>query len=189
MATSGGKRQRDSIVAPLATFHGAIPQCFPSLRSVMASGEVQSLVEGFSVSLVRRVEWGEMDVFGHVNNTMFFGYFESARIEYLMRIGFDGTSGGSGAGPILASTNCRFRFPLRFPDEVTVAARTAELRPDRFIMEYRVVSHRHDKLAAEGGGVVVAYDYARGAKTVVPEAVRAAIIGLDGAAVAAGGAG
>lgn len=76
--------------------------------------------------------WGDMDAYGHVNNTVYFRLFESARIEYLRAIEF--TAGGSdgGVGLILASTHCRFRRPLAYPDTVRVGARTVDIGDDRF---------------------------------------------------------
>lgn len=123
------------------------------------------------------VAWGEMDAFGHVNNAVYFRYFESARIAYFDRVGF--TAGDGGVGPILASTHCRFRMPLEYPDTVRAAARVTEVLEDRFTMEYRVVSTRAGALAAEGGGLVVAYDYGAGAKAPLPDPVRSRITELE----------
>lgn len=122
----------------------------------------------FPIVIEMPVAWGEMDAFGHVNNIIYFRYFESARIAYLDAIGL---RGDGEVGPILASTHCRFRLPLEYPDTVHVGARTTEVGGDRFTMEYRVVSQRHDAVAAEGGGVIVAYDYGRRSKAALPEAV------------------
>lgn len=122
------------------------------------------------------VVWADMDVFRHVNNTVLFRYFEIARIAYLERIGFtDNMEAHGGAGPILHSTHCRFRLPLVYPDRVHIGARTVELLPDRFVMEYRVVSEKVGKTAADGGGTVVSFDYIAERKTALPEAVRQAI--------------
>jgi len=126
------------------------------------------VLEGFPIRVEVPLAWGDMDAMGHVNNTVYFRIFETARIAYLLAI--DLTS-GTGVGPILASTHCRFRRPLHFPDTVTVAARTTEIGPDRFTMEYRIVNGTGD-LAAEGGGVVVTYDYAAGHTVPIPAAVR-----------------
>ncbi|MGQ0562906.1 MAG: acyl-CoA thioesterase [Gemmatimonadota bacterium] len=130
------------------------------------------LLDGFAVVIEVPVAWGDMDAFGHVNNTVFFRYFESARIAYLDRIGF---RGGNGAGPILASTHCRFRRPLVYPDTVLVGARVTELNHDRFTHEYRIVSLTTNQIVAEGGGVIVAYDYHTRAKCPIPAEVRARI--------------
>jgi acyl-CoA thioester hydrolase len=120
-----------------------------------------------------------MDAFGHVNNTVFFKLFESARIAYLDRIGFRGV--GTAIGPILASTHCRFRRPLVYPETVRVGARVTEIGPDRFTMEYAIMTSGGD-VAGEGGGVVVSYDYELGKKAPLPERVREAIRKLDAAA-------
>jgi acyl-CoA thioester hydrolase len=116
-----------------------------------------------------------MDYFRHVNNIVFFRYFESARIEYLERIGFRQEAQAEGAGPILQSTQARFRRALTWPDTVLVGARTVEVAEDRFTQEYRLVSRAQREVAAEGGGVLVSFDYAANRKVPLPERVRAAI--------------
>jgi acyl-CoA thioester hydrolase len=135
---------------------------------------------GYSVIIEVPVAWGEMDAFGHVNNIVYFRYFESARIAYLDAIGFRGEAG---PGPILASTHCRFRRALEYPDAVHVGARTTSLEPDRFTMEYLIVSDRMNDVAAAGGGIIVAYDYAARRRTMLPPAVLARIRELDPSAV------
>jgi acyl-CoA thioester hydrolase len=139
---------------------------------------MSDLLEGYTVTIEAHVAWGEMDAFAHVNNAVYFRWFESARIAWLDRIGFRGHD--SSVGPILASTHCRFRVPLTYPDSVRVAARASAVHEDRFTMEYRVVSLGRDVLAAEGGGIVVAFDYERGVKARLPDDVRSAIASLDG---------
>jgi acyl-CoA thioester hydrolase len=126
----------------------------------------------YAVQVVLPVEWGDMDAFRHVNNTVFFRYFESARIAYLQQIGFRDEGEHEGTGPILASTHCRFKAPLTYPDVVRVGARTTEVGSDRFIMEYRVVSEKLERVAADGGGVVVAYNYLEERKAEIPQRVR-----------------
>lgn len=126
------------------------------------------------------VAWGDMDAFAHVNNTVFFRWFETARIAFLAAIDFTAGGAGGGTGPILASTSCRFRRPVAFPDTVTVGVRVTDVSEDRFIHEYRVVSRASGEVAAEGVGVVVSYDYAAGRKAPLPPNVRAAIDRLSG---------
>lgn len=140
---------------------------------------LDALLEGFPVRVETPVAWGDMDFFRHVNNIVFFRYFESARIAYLERIGFHEESAHGGVGPILASTGARFRRPLTYPDSVVVGARTVEVGADRFSMEYRLVSRALGAVAAEGEGLLVSYDYPAGRKAPLPEPVRAAIAELE----------
>jgi acyl-CoA thioester hydrolase len=118
------------------------------------------------------VAWGEMDALGHVNNIVYFRYFESARVAYLTKINFIDPEANDGIAAILASTQCDFRKALAYPDTVSVGARVVEIGSDRFTMEYRLVSHRLQKIAAEGKGVVVAYNYLEKRKAALPETIR-----------------
>lgn len=54
------------------------------------------------------------------------------------------------------------------------------MQEDRFTMEYRIVSTAQDAVAADGSGVIVAYDYRRSIKAQLPAAVRARIDELAG---------
>lgn len=113
-----------------------------------------------------------MDAYGHVNNATFFRYFETARIAFLDRSGFLASYDRQRIGAILHSTDCRFRRALVFPDEVLVGTRTLDVAEDRFTMAYRIVSLAQDAVAADGTGIVVAYDYRAGTKVPLPEEVR-----------------
>ncbi len=137
------------------------------------------LVAGFPVALEIPVQWGEMDAYGHVNNTVLFRYFESARIAYLERCGLIESYDSDRIGAILHSTECRFRLPLHYPDTVVAGARADQIREDRFTMLYRVVSRAHDATAAEGRGVIVTFDYTKHIKVPIPTDVRARIEHLE----------
>jgi acyl-CoA thioesterase FadM len=67
----------------------------------------------FSLTVKIPVQWGELDAYGHVNNTVFFRYFESLRVLYLVRSGFAESYERDKVGAILHSTECRFRRALR----------------------------------------------------------------------------
>ena len=145
----------------------------------MRNADTASLHAGFPVRVHDNVRWGDMDAFGHVNNTVYFRYFECARIAYFERIGFGGRLEDLRIGPIVAATDCRFRLPLTYPDRVVTAARVVDVGEDRFTMEYRVISERHGRLAAEGSARVVAFDYEAGRKATLPDEIRAAIAAIE----------
>lgn len=143
------------------------------------SDERAGHLEDFPATVRIPVQWGDMDAYGHVNNTVYFRYFESARIEYLDLCGMLESYESRGVGAILHSTFCRFRRALTFPDEVVVGGRVAEVGEDRFVMAYRVVSSGQDAVVAEGEGVVVCFDYGEGGKTPLPKEVRRRIASLE----------
>jgi acyl-CoA thioester hydrolase len=125
------------------------------------------------------IQWGDLDAYGHVNNTVFFKLFESARIAYLEACGFIASYEEDREGAILHSTACRFRKPLNFPDDVLVGGRTTEVGEDRFEMGYAIVSTTHDHLAGEGTATIVSFDYTNGKKAAMPTGVASAISDLE----------
>lgn len=139
---------------------------------------MRDLIAEFPVTVDIPVAWGEMDAYQHVNNTVYFRYFETARIAYFQQVGLV-PGGYEGVGPILASTQCRYRVPLTYPDTVTVASRVSQVDRDRFTMQYRVVSHHLGRVAAEGEGVIVTYRYAEARKADMPAELRARIEALE----------
>src|SRR5690606_7657093 len=97
----------------------------------MTRDEFTSLYPFFIQSTV---EWADMDAFQHVNNANFFRYFERVRIAFMRHAGMASRLHGGGFGVILASTQCRFRMPLTFPDDILIGTAIADLEADRFRM-------------------------------------------------------
>jgi acyl-CoA thioester hydrolase len=126
------------------------------------------------------VAWGEMDSYRHVNNVVYFRYFENARLEYFRRLDWFEFERATGIGPILAATQARFRRPLTYPDTVAVGARISDVAEFRLTMDYLLVSHQLADVAAEGQGTIVTYHYAQGKKVHVPEELRRRIADLEG---------
>lgn len=141
---------------------------------------LEALLAPCQVVVQTPVHWGAMDAFQHVNNTVYFRYFEDARLAYFAKVGMIDYMEAHQVGPILASTQCRFKMPLRYPDVVHVGARVVRIGEDRFDMAYVVASERREKIAAEGGGLIVSYDYEAGRKVSLPAPWRDAIEALDG---------
>ncbi len=142
---------------------------------------MEEFLTGYPVVIQLLVAWGDMDAMQHVNNTVYFRYFESGRIAYFEQLELMDRIKETGIGPILASASCRFKFPLTYPDTISVGVRVTDMGEDRFTMAFRVVSHRHQRVAAEGDGLIVTYDYQAGRKAPIPAEVRARIQALEGA--------
>ena len=140
---------------------------------------MKKLTNAYPVVIEIPVAWGDMDAFQHVNNIMYFKYFESARISYFEKINFMEVMNETGIGPILASTQCRYKIPLTYPDHVTVGAKVDTIEKERFIMKYVVVSHKHEKIAALGEGVLVTFDYQNNKKALIPDKIKKRIIALE----------
>jgi acyl-CoA thioester hydrolase len=137
------------------------------------------LLAGFPVVVEQAVAWGDMDSYRHVNNVVYFRYFENARLEYFRRLDWFNYEKETGIGPILASTSARFRRALTYPDTIRIGARVIAVAADRLTFDYRLVSERLGTVAADGQGIIVTYHYARGEKVPVPDELRRRITELE----------
>tara|TARA_B110000263_G_C15035253_1_gene386003 strand:- start:9 stop:443 length:435 start_codon:yes stop_codon:yes gene_type:complete len=141
---------------------------------------MQELLKTFPVVAKLPVIWGDMDSFQHVNNAIYFRYFESARIQYFEALGWMDRAEQLAIGPILGSTSCRYRIPLTYPDTVYAGAKITEMHEKRFTMEYLIVSEQHPETVAEGTGVVICYNYQKKQTTQIPAVIHHAIEKLEG---------
>jgi len=124
------------------------------------------------------VQWGEQDLLGHVNNVVYFRWFESARILYLERIGLWNMLRDEKIGCIVAQLGCNFRRPVTFPDSVHVGARVTKVGNSSFKMEHSIFSDALG-LVADADSTLVVYDYNTGRSCHMPSKVRAAIAALE----------
>lgn len=119
------------------------------------------------------IRWGDMDAYGHVNNTIYFRYMEQARCEWLeaMDIGV----GVGDSGPVIVNASCTFLIPLTYPG--TVEVRTFVGEPGRSsiptYVEMRVVGD--ERIYAEGAAKVVWMDTRSGKSVPLPDRVRASL--------------
>jgi acyl-CoA thioester hydrolase len=139
----------------------------------------EEMLAAYPVVVRQAVAWGDMDYYRHVNNVVYFRYFENARLEYFRQLDWFEYERQTGIGPILASTQARFRKPLSYPDSIAVGVRVADILDDRFTMEYRLVSERVGDVAADGNGVLVTFHYAQGRKVPMPADLRERIENLE----------
>jgi acyl-CoA thioester hydrolase len=136
-------------------------------------------LKDYPVVVTIPVAWGEMDALGHVNNIMYFRYFETARMRYLERAGLLDIMKEIGIGPILAKTSCTFKIPIYYPDTLTVGTRVSTIGNTHFNTEYIIFSEKHG-VAAFGDGIIVTFDYRANGKAPVPDVVIRAIEKLEG---------
>ena len=138
------------------------------------------MIKGFAVVERIPVQWGDMDALGHVNNTRFFTWFETARIAHFRKLAFPAEQ-STRVGLILAHTSCDFLLPVAYPAEVFAGARVTRLGETSFHHEYVVTpSDRSDQPVARGVGIIVLYDYEAEKPVPLDADLRARIKALDG---------
>ena len=119
------------------------------------------------------IRWGDMDAYGHVNNTVYFRYMEQARVEWLEEMQIQVRPGR--LGPVIINASCTFLAPMNYPGNVEV--KTFAGRPGRSsvetYVEMRIVGDA--MLYAEGAAKVVWMDTQTGKSAPIPDHVRAVL--------------
>jgi acyl-CoA thioester hydrolase len=159
--------------------HGVLPSQTPFFPRNWSEQMADNLLASFPVVVEQAVAWGDMDSYQHVNNVVYFRYFENARLEYFRRLDWFAYEKETGIGPILASTQCRFRRALTYPDTIRIGARAVMVDADRFTIDYRLVSQRLGSIAADGQAVIVTFHHERGEKVPMPDELRRRIAELE----------
>jgi len=103
------------------------------------------------------IRWGDMDMMGHVNNTVYFRYFESARIEWFDQIAC--APDPAGQGPVIVNAHCSFLKQLKYPGEIEVTTSVGPPGRSSFEMTHEIrllgPDGKAGELHAHGGAKVV----------------------------------
>lgn len=121
------------------------------------------------------VRWGDMDAQSHVNNTVYFTYCESARVELLRKIGFKGKQAGLTEGPTLVHASCDFKRQVIYPAKLDVGLRVERISQRSFKMVYGIFFHGTDDVAAIATSINAWANYAEGRSVELPEEIRSAL--------------
>jgi acyl-CoA thioester hydrolase len=127
-------------------------------------------MEGYRFVLKREVEFRDIDSGGHVNNSVYLTYLETARIKYLIDV--LGPDFASEIALILARIAVDFRSPAFFPEKLEIGARVTRIGTTSFEMEHEIRGG-DGRLVAEASSVLVAFDYEANAPMTVPDDWRA----------------
>lgn len=123
------------------------------------------------MNLNLRIDWSELDLFGHVNNVAFFKYIQSSRVNYWDQLGIMHMHAQDGTGCMLASCSCTFVKPLFFPGEVTIRVSVEFIRNSSFGFHHRLYNAQQE-LVAEAHDVIVLYDFNKHEKVLIPDGLR-----------------
>ena len=121
--------------------------------------------------------WMDNDAYGHVNNVVYYSFFDTAVNRWLIARGALDVTASPAIG-LVVETQCRYLQPITFPDQVTAGLRVAHV--GRSSVRYEIALFRNDEptAAAVGHFVHVYVDRTTRRAVPVPDAVRAALAAL-----------
>lgn len=129
--------------------------------------------ELYTFNLDIQVRWFDLDPFNHVNNSVYFQYFEIARSKYIHAVSQQWD--WSKHQFVLAQTSCDFKKEIKLNNEgLKVWVRTSRLGSKSFDLQYAITSGKTDSiLHSTGSSVQVMIDAEAGGTTKIPEWLRA----------------
>jgi len=123
-------------------------------------------LEKYKVITKIAIQWADMDSAQHVHNSMYLRLAEAGRILYAGKMGLDTTF--KKTAPILGWQDCKYIFPITFPDTAIIGTRVIEILEDRFVMEIAIFSEKHQRISALSKQHLIPYDYEELKKVPLP---------------------
>lgn len=125
-------------------------------------------------SLAIPTRWMDNDIYGHVNNVVYYSYFDTVVNEYLVREGGLDIHSGGVIG-IAVETHCRFFASLEFPETVEAGLAVAHLGNSSVRYDIGLFSGKRDTVAAAGEFVHVFVDRTSRRPVPIPDRIRRAL--------------
>lgn len=122
------------------------------------------------------IRWGDMDAMGHVNNTSYFRYLETCRIDWMSSVNCMPTPAGH--GPVIVNAFCNFYKQLEYPGDVRIKMYVSD--PGRTTFESWATMERADQpgvICAAGGATTIWVDFPQQKAIDLPDWLRALIVG------------
>jgi acyl-CoA thioester hydrolase len=130
--------------------------------------------EGYRHYLAIPTRWMDNDVYGHVNNVVYYAYFDTVINRYLVDEGGLDIAKGAVIG-VCVESSCRYLAPVAFPDELDAGLRVGRLGRSSVRYEVGIFARREEAASAQGHFVHVFVDRRTRRPTPIPEGLRAAL--------------
>ena len=124
------------------------------------------------------IRWGDMDAMGHLNNTSYFRYLETARIDWMHSV--DAQPEPEGHGMVIVNAFCNFYRQLEYPGDVLVRMYVSD--PGRTTFESWATMARTDApdvICAAGGATTIWVDFPAQRALPLPDWLRALVTATD----------
>lgn len=118
--------------------------------------------------------WHDNDVYGHVNNVIYYSWFDTAVNGYLLEKGVLDFISGTTVG-LVVETQCNYFKPVAFPDKVTAGVAVAKIGTSSVRYEVGVFCNAETSASAQGHFVHVYVDAQSRRPVELPDDLREAL--------------
>lgn len=132
---------------------------------------------GFPHFLAIPTRWMDNDVYGHVNNVVYYSYFDTAVNHYLIERGVLDIHKGEIVGFVVDS-GCAYFSSISFPDVIHAGIRVAKLGNSSVRYEIALFRNDEERPCAAGHFVHVYVERSSNRSVPIPDAVKSVLITL-----------
>lgn len=125
---------------------------------------------GLETKITLRIDWSELDVFGHVNNVMFTKYAQAARLNFVEATGLMTFYNKDKIGFMVAETNCQFKKELLFPGNIHIETKIEFAKNTSFALAHTMMNDANE-IVAIARDVLVVFDFNKKEKCLIPQHV------------------
>lgn len=118
--------------------------------------------------------WMDNDVYGHINNVVYYSFFDTVVGEYLVAQGALDFLKGATVG-LVVETKCSYFAPIAFPDKVKAGLRVVHLGTSSVRYEIGIFRNDETKASAQGYFVHVYVDKATNKPVPLPDVLKRAL--------------
>ena len=118
--------------------------------------------------------WNDNDAYGHINNVVYYEYFDTAVNEYLIAQGGLDIANGKVIG-LMVETHCNYFKPIAYPDKIRAGLRVAHLGTSSVKYEIGIFRNDESTASVQGHAVHVFVDRATNRPVPLPEGLKTAL--------------
>lgn len=122
--------------------------------------------------------WMDNDVYGHINNVVYYSFFDTAVNGYLIEQGAFDIAKSDVIG-LVVETQCNYFKPIAFPDKVRAGIRVSQIGTSSVRYEVGIFRNDDTQTSAHGHFVHVYVDRTSGRPVALPEALKTALSKLE----------
>lgn len=103
-----------------------------------------------------QIRFNDVDAFGHVNNSVYFQFYDMGKSAYFQEV--NGTIVADGLGVVIANVNCTFITPIEFGEPIAVETQVSSVGEKSFTMKQRIINTSSGEVKSHASSVMVAFD-------------------------------
>lgn len=121
--------------------------------------------------------WSDNDLYGHVNNVVYYSYFDSAANRYLIEEGGLDIQAGDIVG-FVVSSGCEYHAPIAYPERIEAGLRVERLGNSSVRYGIAIFRAGEDEAVAHGHFVHVFVERASSRSVAIPPRLREALAAI-----------